>query len=53
MARGRKRKATVFVPVPWIHNSSSEDELVADPHHLRDVHNPEEPDDRGAVGNFI
>lgn len=26
MARGRKRKRSFFVPQPWIHNSSSEDE---------------------------
>ena len=26
MPRGRKRKISVFVPQPWIHNTSSEDE---------------------------
>ena len=30
MPRGRKRKVT-FVPQPWIHNSSSEDEHRNDP----------------------
>lgn len=30
MPRGRKRKAAAFLPPPWIHNSSSEDEYQPD-----------------------
>lgn len=30
MPRGRKRKIAEFIPRPWIHNSSSEDEHLED-----------------------
>ena len=35
MPRGRKRKIAKFVPQPWIHNSSSEDEPVEQQGHVQ------------------
>ena len=46
MPRGRKRKIAVFVPQPWIPNTSSEDEHDHD--HRVDDHDHRVDDQQGA-----
>lgn len=49
MPRGRKRKITAFVPQPWIHNTSSEDE--DGPHELLQPE-PQQPNPCHGEGNY-